>query len=292
MSQEATTANPGDEIVVAMSTSFYPGSYSFPSDIIFASTDNVLFYVHSRVIAQSEETAFLPYLHHPQNAYDREHNIVAIPEGSTTLSIILHTLYGSSSAPNSPNFMTLSAAVDRMPVYGITPKRHILPGTHLFNQLMMYAPLQAIYVYALAAHHGLAEVAMKTSSHLLGFNLSTIDDDIAQKIGPTYLKRLFLLHLRRTETLKKLLSQAPHPHAPKKDCTFEDQKKFNRAWVLTTAYLLFEGRPDLSTHRIQVAFDSLTNALVSNSGCRDCLGTANAKIREIIVNWASVKCTI
>ena len=68
--------------------------------------------------------------------------------------------------------------------------------------------------YALAASHDLYSLAVPISSHLLSYPLHMLTDELAEKIGPVYLKRLFFLHLGRLDALRRLLLPPPHPHFP------------------------------------------------------------------------------
>lgn len=135
------------------------------------------------------------------------------------------------------------AAVNRLPVYGIRPKSRIAPKMPLYTLLLSHAPLCPLELYALAACYDLYELAVATSSHLLSMPLSTLTDEVAERIGPIYLKRLFFLHFGRSEALKRVLLPPPHPHAPTSRCDFSDQKRLTRAWTLAAAYLAWEVRP-------------------------------------------------
>ncbi|KAG2018688.1 hypothetical protein CC2G_008096 [Coprinopsis cinerea AmutBmut pab1-1] len=275
-----------EELVVSVSTSFCPGAHPLESDVIFCSSDGVLFYLHSQVIVTAAPNAFFAFLSGKGSIVNG--GPISIPESSTTLNIILHTLYGTSCAQNSPSLDDLIQAVDRMPFHGIAPQRLIVPKTPLYMLLLSYAPLRPIEVYALAGFHCLEELAVHVSSHLLSFPLSTISDELATRIGSVYLKRLFLLHVHRLDALKDALLQPPHPHAPTKECTFAEQKKLTRAWALASSYLVWDATPDVSTHRIQSALSSLVKGI----SCKECENSANARMREVVVKWAAVKCTV
>lgn len=169
--------------------------------------------------------------------------IISFPDNSTVLNIILHTVYDMSCAHYSPSFPALVTAVNRLPAYGIPPKVRIAPSTPLFSVLLSHAPLFPIELYALAASHDLYDLAVATSSHLLAFPLATITDEMAEKIGPVYLKRLFFLHFGRSDALKRVLLPPPNPHAPTPMCDFTEQKRLTRAWALASAYLAWDARP-------------------------------------------------
>jgi len=158
---------------------------------------------------------------------------------------IFHALYYLPFANHSPAFTTVVSAIDQMPIYSICPRDYIAPPHPGYSYILSFAPLAPLDVYALAAHHDLAELAIDTSSHLLSHPLATIDDATATRIGPVYRKRLLSLHIIRLGALKDILLAPPHPHAPTKDCDFVRQKQLTRAWALVAAYLAWEARPGL-----------------------------------------------
>jgi hypothetical protein len=246
--------------------------------------------------------------------------LIPVPETSTVLNIILHVLYGTSSAQHSPTFDALTTAVDRMPFYDLVPKQHIIPRTPLYDLLLTHAPLFPIQLYTLAGHHELYGLAVATSSHLLSYPLANLPEEMAERMGALYLKKLLCLHLDRFNALKDILLSPPHPHPPTKECSFTEQKKLTRAWALVAAYLAWDARPgtplvynsslyasaffclfifswsrrgsdqtlmrvDLSTHSMRSAFQPLTE----NLSCNLCHEGLQKRIKDSIVQWASVK---
>ncbi|KAF8148625.1 hypothetical protein B0H34DRAFT_204696 [Crassisporium funariophilum] len=274
--------------IVAVSSSFFPGSHRWVSDTIFRSSDSVLFYVNLEVMLQASSNAFHRVLVGPLEEKLIGDVIIDIPESSVVLNIILHAMYGMSCARHSPTMEELETAVNRLPFYGITPKIHIVPSSPLFELLLSHAPLARLRLYVLAAHHDLYELAVRTSSHLLSLDLSDITDDIAKRMGPIYLKRLMCLHLTCLETLKAIILLPPHPHPTTRKCTFVEQKQLSRAWTLAASYLAWDSKPNLSIHSMQSTFGALGDHLV----CEECKGVLNVRIQEVIVKWVKVKRTI
>jgi hypothetical protein len=148
-----------------------------------------------------------------------------------------------SCAQFSPSFDCVIQAVGCLKLYGFSVKTYIAPNMPLYNLILSRSPLNPIEFYALAAENDLLDLAIAVSSHLLAFNLSNLTDELACKIGPVYLKRLFFLHLGRNDALKRLLLSPPSLHGPTADCDFSQQKKLTRAWALATAYLAWDARP-------------------------------------------------
>lgn len=240
---ELTDQNDSDGSV-SVSTAFYPGAYNESYDTIFSTADAVLFYVHSKIIMDSTGQPFRSLLGSPLSDPRFRNHVISVSESSNVFSIILHMLYGTSSAHYSPIFETFVIAVDQMPAYDIEPCAHIFPPTPLYNLLLSHAPFSPMGLYSLAAHHSLDDLAVSSSSHLLSYSICTLSDELAERIGAVYLKRLFLLHLDRLTTLKEILLRPPNTHPPPtKDCDSHDQKRLTRAWALAIAYLACDAKP-------------------------------------------------
>jgi len=286
MQQDPPSIQEEQEMMVSVSTVFYPGANDLESDICFSSSDRVLFYVHSQIIRAACEEAFSSVLSGLPSS--DAHHTIFIDMEAAVLNVILHTLYGTSSALHSPSLETLTTAVGCMPFYNINPKKFIQPGFPLYTILLAYAPLYPIDIYSLAAQFDLKQLAVNSSSHLLSYPLSSITDEMAQRMGAIYLKRLMCLHYGRNTALRDILLVPPHPHPETKNCSFADQKGLTRAWALVSAYLAWEARSDLSTSDIQKALNPLTEQLT----CEKCHQTMQKRIRDAVVEWTSVKRTI
>ncbi|KJA30021.1 hypothetical protein HYPSUDRAFT_251714 [Hypholoma sublateritium FD-334 SS-4] len=279
-----------EQTLVSVSTTFFPGAQhmSIPPDIVLLSSDNVFFYVHSHILLAASENGFRGRITAPTTPTKEADSIASIPDNSTVLNIVLHAAYDMSCAHYSPPFPALISAVNRLHVYGISPKLRIAPSTPLFSLLLSHAPLFPIELYAVAASHDLYDLAVSTSSHLLSFSLATITDEMAEKIGPVYLKRLFFLHFGRSDALKRVLLPPPNPHAPTTVCDLTEQKKLTRAWALASAYLAWDARPDLSTCSMESALRPLAEHLT----CEHCQQSLRDRIKNLVVQWATVKRTI
>lgn len=233
--------------LVSISTTFYPGAQinETTPDVVLLTSDSVFFYVHASALLGSSGNQFNSLLPaDPGSCENQDCNaVLSIPEHSTVLNVFLHIIYDMSCIHYSPPFPTLVAAVNCLSTYGISPKLVCVPSTPTYTLLLSYAPLFPLELYALAASFDLYDLAVATSSHLLSFPLATITDEMAECIGPVYLKRLFFLHFGRSDALKRVLLPPPHPHAPTPWCDFNEQKKLTRAWALASAYLAWDARP-------------------------------------------------
>jgi len=227
---------------LSISTTFHPNAHP-PPDTILSSSDGVLFYVHSPTLLEASLDIFRPSLMSSLAEPRFRGKVITVNARSTDLNIVLHIIYRTSPAAHNPNLETIVRAVDRMAAWSLSPKDLLTPTTPLYKLLLSHAPLQPLQVYALAAYHGLEDLAITVSSHLLSYDLSTITDEMAERIGPVYLKKLLLLHINRSAALKAILLLPPHPHPPLKHCNFEDQKELTRAWALVSAQIAWDARP-------------------------------------------------
>ncbi|KIP07701.1 hypothetical protein PHLGIDRAFT_127472 [Phlebiopsis gigantea 11061_1 CR5-6] len=295
---ESHAGSPIDEAdeptILSVSTTFYPGAGLAPSlpDIVLLSSDTVFFYVHSPVLLRESSNRLNALLPPPEELASQPPDgvgpVVPLPEPSTTLNLVLHTMYGLSCLHYSPSSATLNAGVDALAKYGVDLKQHIRPGTPLFEHLLGQSPAAPLDFYATAGHHNLWELAAAISPHLLHFPLSDLDDDIDNRMGAFYLKKLFFLHLGRVDALKRLLLPAPQGHPATPECDFLEQKKLTRAWALAAAYLTWDARPDLSPTAIELALRPLGDHL----SCEICQTSLHERVKQLTVQWSLVKRTI
>ncbi|KAG5641945.1 hypothetical protein DXG03_003934 [Asterophora parasitica] len=202
----------------------------------------------------------------------------------TVVDAILHIVYAKPCHAGTYTFPEFVSAIDQMHLYEISPKDHLIPPNPSFSYILSFAPLFPLDLYALAASHDLFELAIATLPHLLSFPLAMIDDITAMRIGGVYLKRLMSLHLSRHTSLKEILFPAPHPHAPTRKCSFDNQKRLQRAWTLAAAYLSWNMQPDLSITSIQTTLSSLEEQV----DCEECREELKTRIKDVIERWASV----
>ena len=169
--------------------------------------------------------------------------VIPLPEHSTVINVMLHTLYGMSCLHYSPSNATLLSGIDALAKYGMNVKKFVSPGMPLFEHLLSQSPTSPVEFYATAGHYNLWDLAVAISPHMLNFPLSNLDDPIVERMGSFYLKKLFFLHLGRVDALKRLLLPPPQGHPATLECDYMEQKKLTRAWALASAYLAWDARP-------------------------------------------------
>ncbi|KAJ7021671.1 hypothetical protein C8F04DRAFT_1273416 [Mycena alexandri] len=286
-SPASSDSSEGTPIVLSLSNTFLPTAQlrSQSPNLILLTPDLVFFYVHSEVLQDASENGFNNFLptYSPTNELD--YPIVTVPEASSVLNILLHTIYGLDCAHYSPSFATLVKAVESMKTYGIAPKLTILPSTSLFALLLCHAPHAPLDLYSLAGHYDIFDLAVAASAHLLSFSLPRLTDAAAKRMGPIYLKRLFFLHLGRTEALKRALLPPPKTHRPTPGCSPQGQQALAREWALASARLAEDLRPDMSTYALELALQPLA----AHFPCTLCQNALNARVQDLTAEWAAVK---
>ncbi|KAI6119980.1 hypothetical protein EDD16DRAFT_730703 [Pisolithus croceorrhizus] len=276
---------------VFVSTTFFPSAQlqTVPPDVVLLSSDSVFFYVHQHVLLAASDNNFNSLLPpSPRTEPGPAGLVIPLSESSAELNIVLHAVYNMSCAHYSPSFDYLVSALAVMNAYGISVKKHVARSTPLYNLLLFHAPLYPLELYTLAASYDLYDLAVPASSHLLSFSLASLTDEMADRIGPRYLRRLFFLHFGRSDALRRLLLPPPHPHPPTVTCDFTDQKKLTRAWALASAYFAWDARPDLSTSSMESALAPLAEEV----SCEQCKLVLRERLKTLIVQWSVVKRTI
>ncbi|RPD78556.1 hypothetical protein L226DRAFT_296722 [Lentinus tigrinus ALCF2SS1-7] len=298
--------SPGTTLA-SVSTAFNLNSrlLPIPPDIVLVTLDGVLFYVHTKKLLRSSSNRFNGLLSPKREAPLHPEALLSVDEHSSVMNIVLHSVYNLSCAHYNHSLETLCAAVDAMSKFGISPQEHVVPTKPLFALILNQAPLQPILAYSTAASHDIAELAVAVSSHTLSIDLQTITYEIAAKMGPVYLRRLFFLHLGRLEALKTLLISPPPLHPCTSTCDFGDQKRLTRAWTLASAHLAWEARPGtwsappqsvpdrpLSLSRADLsvsAIETVLCPLADHLPCEMCKENLAERIKQLVVQWSMVK---
>lgn len=210
---------------------------------------------------------------------------ISLPERASVINLLVHAVYYMPCTQFMPSLEDLSEAVAALSTYGLSTQTYLIKDAPLFDALLAHAPTRPLDLYAFAATNGLHELAVLASPHLLSLDLSSVSDDIAVKIGPIYLKKLFFLHLGRTSALRELLQLPPHPHVPTPSCGFEEQRELTRAWALASAYLTWNARPHTGASTIEAALRNLANHL----SCELCRLSIQDRVHDLVLQWSAVR---
>ena len=298
-----------ERAMISVSTTFFPGADldALPTDLIILSSDSVFFYVHAHKIHAASTNGFNSLLpSKEQGQLDDVGNILPLHDDSVVINILLHSIYNMSAAHYAPTPEAVITAVESLEKYGLSMQTYLAPASPLYMLFLGTAPQAPINFYATAGAYNLHHLAIPVSSFLLSYSLASLTDELAVKMGPLYVKRLFYLHVGRIEALKRLLLPPPQPHVPTGNCDFAEQKKLTRAWALASAYLVWDVRPgepmnprhisllltlrpiDLSTHAIEAALRPLGDYLA----CDQCKQLLCERINNLVAQWSLVKVSL
>ncbi|KAG9118506.1 hypothetical protein FRC07_006947 [Ceratobasidium sp. 392] len=219
---------------------------------------------------------------------DKPPEVIALPLQSTVLNIVLHVIYGLTMERFQPDLQLLCHALSELVTFGYRLADLVTPHSEIFHLLVAHSKTYPLVVYALAAGHRIERLAVSCSANTLGVELSEVTDELASVMGPSYLRRLFFLHLGRTDALKRLLLEPPNGHPPSPVCDLENQKSLTRAWALAIAYMTVEGRPNTHPTMLSNSLSTLGDHL----DCPSCRLSLADRIRSVVQQWAAVSSTI
>ncbi|TBU24971.1 hypothetical protein BD309DRAFT_871301 [Dichomitus squalens] len=249
----------------------------FP-DMGVMSSDQVIFYVHRQHLSRVSTNGFAGLLSSLATS-------LFLEERASVLNIAFHIMYGMPCAHYSPPLVEIEAALDALVRYGVNPYFYASPLLPLYELLLLHAPYRPIEAYALAGKYSLEEPAVAISAHLLAYDLSTLSDDLAIKIGPVYLRRLMGLHRDRTNALKAIVLRPLENHTPTLMCGEASQAQLTQAWAYAAAELAWDTLPGLSTNTLQTTFEKAATQIT----CLECQALLHARIREVCQQWFAVK---
>ncbi|CAL1707899.1 unnamed protein product [Somion occarium] len=274
-----------ETVTVSVSTAFHPASHSdvYIPDLIIRSSDRVFFHVHRDHLIRASTNSF-NYLVSTSDSASAPGSapVVPLPETSDVINVVFHVIYKQSCSQYNPSLAVLIASIMTLKKYGISLGEHINPTAPLFPILLTQAPMHAIELYMVAAENDLRDLAVAVSPHLLSFHLPTVNDEMAARMGPIYLKKLFFLHINRTHILQELMLTPPVSHPPTFDCGIDQQQRTTRAWALSCASLAWDARPDLSPTRMQNVLGTMESQLT----CELCRASVDARIQQLMSEWA------
>ena len=112
-----------------------------------------------------------------------------------------------------------------------------------YQAILAETSSNAVEVYITAAENKLEALAVASSAYLLSFDLTTVTDDMAVRMGARYFRRLIALQAGRVDRLKVLLTRLPRAQPDHEEsCSFAAHGYLEAGWVLTVASLVPELR--------------------------------------------------
>ncbi|PIL34106.1 hypothetical protein GSI_03817 [Ganoderma sinense ZZ0214-1] len=263
-------------------------------DSIIVSSNHVYFYIHRHRILDVSSNAFFGHFTYEDLFPTPSLPTVHLPEDGDVVNVLLHTIYGLPCTHFHPSLETVEQSLTALIKYGILIEAHTTPHQPLYQLILSHAPHRPIDTYALAAHHDLEDLAVAASGHLLSYDTSRLTDDLAARIGPVYLKRLFLLHSSRLSALRNIILKPPETHPATPGCADGEQDELLRAWALAAAGLVWDATPTawcvvgISPAALRVQFEPIGQEIV----CEACRLMLLQRIQDVVISWSSVKATI
>ncbi|KZV76084.1 hypothetical protein PENSPDRAFT_646626 [Peniophora sp. CONT] len=216
-------------------------------------------------------------------------SMAAMPLSSTVLNMLLHTIYGLSAAQYAPAVDDLAATIDASEPYGLSMEVLAChPTSPLFEAILSRAPSQPLECYSLAAHAKLEDLAGVISPYTLSLPLPDVTEENAECMGPSYLRRLFFLHLGRMEALKRILRAPPTPHPPTEDCDGYAEYLHPGAWVQRVGEIVWGASPNISS----ISLETRLSAIGKETDCTECQHYLAHRVKKLVTEWSLVKNTI
>ncbi|KLO17658.1 hypothetical protein SCHPADRAFT_886818 [Schizopora paradoxa] len=301
-SQAATTAGGGPQGAGATTFAIHQDwsaatmNAFAPCDLLLVSMDSIQFHVHQGRLGAASTNSFNGKLPLPLIRSD-DHGtgghglpVLNVPYIGVVLNITLYIMYNRVGRIENPNplLSDLSSTVLALKEFGAPLEASLSESSLLFGLFSsMCDSGSPLDVYATAASHApdLHHVAVYASQFLLTLDLYSITDDVADKMGAVYLRRLFMLHVGRVMEFKKLITGPPETHAPTSQCNADT---LLQVWALATAYLTWAASPSVTNS----AIDNVMASIVDRLGCRRCEVALRERFDLMKQTWSLVKATI
>lgn len=228
--------------VFGMRTDFGDGQ----PDVVLLSQDAVHFFLRRARLLAVSSSQFDYFLHPYLNAsFSTLRPSMPLTEDSWTLNVVFHIIYGISFRIFSPPLETLLKAVRSLQKYGIPPNSHVIPGTPIFDDIVLRMPQQPLEVYILAAENDIFELARIASGYLLNLEVHSLPRAATLRISPAYLSLLYNLHMLRKRVLHELILLPPDEHEPTYLCGYGEYQALVREWIYVTSPFLLDGKAGL-----------------------------------------------
>ncbi|QRV75178.1 40S ribosomal protein S14 [Ceratobasidium sp. AG-Ba] len=297
----AAPSQDGLNAAISVSTRFNPDENDFKgANIILLTEDQVYFYVHREILLSGSSNKFGSLLPDPARNPETEIDVsqpmnmmdlvvsptvIAAKCASDVLNVALHFIYGRSVESYRPSPSTLRAATTALHDFGYSLLEMFVPHSEPYMLFLQAAVVEPLPMYAIAAQYSLESLAIAVSTFTLSVSPSEISDELAQQMGPIYLRRLFFLHLGRAEALKRLLYPPPSPHLSiEPGCDQRTQYEVSRIWALACASVVVESQPN--------EISKVVSPLSAQLACFKCRQALHERVTTLIQDWSTIKATI
>ncbi|KAI0342628.1 hypothetical protein BDW22DRAFT_1484227 [Trametopsis cervina] len=260
-------------------------------DVIIASADNVLFAVHCHRLQEASANNFAGFLSVTGVEPTSENPLTfVVTDPQDVLNVVLHTLYGLSCGAYNPSLDCLAASIQALKTYGLIPLQRYLSrnASPLYSTVLNQGLAHPIETFALAASHGLEDLAVAASSYTLSAKLDHIPPHLAEQMGVHYLHRLYRLQSARMEGLKRLLDKSVYPHVATPWCSPEQRQNVSRAVQLAATQVYYTATPATT----RAGIESIMHGLANSIQCPDCKQVVETHVKEIADAWILLDRTI
>ncbi|KAG9095160.1 hypothetical protein FRC06_010075 [Ceratobasidium sp. 370] len=118
--------------------------------------------------------------------------MIAMKYPSDVLNLVLHIIYKFPVQSYHPTPATLRAATTALFELGYNLDHVFAHHSESYMLFLRSAIVEPLPMYALAARYSLESLAVAASTFTLEVSPSDVSDELAQQMGPIYLRRLFL----------------------------------------------------------------------------------------------------
>lgn len=269
-------------------------------DIVFLTSDQLLFYAHRHYLKPISQNAFgglLNAKHAPRNGL----TLLPVAQSHKSFDLALRVIYNIPYANERYELETLLKVLQILKTYGFPLDQYTSPPSPFYSALIAEAPSNPLEVFVVAAENKLDALAAVSSSFLLSLDISSISDAMAIRMGPIYLRNLVGLHDHRLSVLRGLLCDPPKPHSDPSASSITGHKELQVAWYMAVAGFVGDLRPGEHREASQLRFRRLTLRAMSDFpvdvlqagllsgeqdlGCNECKEQFHAKITSVVSRW-------
>ncbi|KAG8747318.1 hypothetical protein FRC10_001497 [Ceratobasidium sp. 414] len=195
--------------LVSVSTRFNPGKKDVQdANVVLITEDQVYFYAHREILLNRSSNNFGSLLYDPAHDAEMEVDvsqpmdaadlvilpaIIATAYTADILNVVLHFIYGFSVESYRPAPATLRVATTALSGLGYSLADVFVPHSEPYMLFLQAGVLEPLAMYAVAARYSLESLAVAVSTFTLAIPPSDISDELAQQMGPVYLRRLFCM---------------------------------------------------------------------------------------------------
>lgn len=190
-----------DEPMASVSSRFHPDEPDMKdTDIVLLATDAVFFYAHRAVLLRrsSNNCGGLVNPKHVAPLIGLQINscpeIILTNYPQAVLQVVLLAIYELPMQRCDPSFETLCAVIPALATLGYDLRSIAAPQSELFKLFLEAAEGNPFSMYAIAAQHSFEELAVPASTFSLNRPIKTLSEELAEQMGPYYLRRLLRVY--------------------------------------------------------------------------------------------------